>query len=760
MPIIWLVLITFLFNTVVTEPVFADVPFLPPPGRMVPLTPSFSPSVILGLKVFKNNPFKFEFVMSQGDRAESEDPLARRAFLKAEGDRLVKYFLASLTIPEKDMWVNLSPYEHGRVIQPEFGLTEMGKEMLAQDYLLKQVTASVMYPEGNIGRKFWSKIYEEAYKRLGTTNIPVSTFNKVWILPDQAVVYEDPVDNTAVIIKAKLKVMLEEDYLALHKTSVPHENRGAAGAARQLSNALIRRIILPLIDKEVNTGKNFAALRQVYNSLILAFWYKNKLKESLIGKGYVNRKKIHGVEVTDKNIDEEIYRQYIKSYKKGVYDYIKEDVNPWTGETVPRKYFSGGIVWDHLDRAMSVGSGRNLAQAALNVLNSTRAFELTVGLEEIRNGGSDLDLAQITSPKPMMSASEALRLGTSISETKDFLGPQQFSDAAMLGTTFRKFALAAVTLAFLAGANVAYARGAYAQDLAPQQQTVSQVMGSTSFQKLNHTVGQVQSTYDDDTKFSHTLDALLHPIAPRFRQEVRELNSLLNDQNLVKNLTNTQREEIVRAISNLRQSTQDFLNTWNAVPSPRGQWNNINELQARHVQSIRQLKQSLKDIQRIIDTLNQQASSAGLAAPGGPTPPPPASLNAQTSVRSSPISVSTVPAPVAQPPVSVSTVPAPIAQPPASVSTVPVPIPQHPVVGTTPTPQSQIPAAVSTGSASAQGYAFSNEMNRESQVQASNTAEENTLNSQIAQSKLKAAQAEEAARVKQAEERQLVATYH
>jgi len=29
--------------------------------------------------------------------------------LKDESRKLIKYFLASLTIPEKDLWVNLSP---------------------------------------------------------------------------------------------------------------------------------------------------------------------------------------------------------------------------------------------------------------------------------------------------------------------------------------------------------------------------------------------------------------------------------------------------------------------------------------------------------------------------------------------------------------------------------------------------------------------------------------------------------------------------
>ena len=34
-------------------------------------------------------------------------------------------------------------------------------------------------------------MYEEAAKKYGTTDIPVNTFNKVWIVPEKAVVYEN-----------------------------------------------------------------------------------------------------------------------------------------------------------------------------------------------------------------------------------------------------------------------------------------------------------------------------------------------------------------------------------------------------------------------------------------------------------------------------------------------------------------------------------------------------------------------------------------
>ena len=92
--------------------------------------------------------------------------------------------------------------------------------MLAEDYMLKQITASLIYPEDETGRKFWKRVYEEAVKKFGTTNIPVNTFNKVWIVPEKAVVYENAKAGTAYVVESKMKVMLEQDYLALDKSRV------------------------------------------------------------------------------------------------------------------------------------------------------------------------------------------------------------------------------------------------------------------------------------------------------------------------------------------------------------------------------------------------------------------------------------------------------------------------------------------------------------------------------------------------------------
>ena len=124
--------------------------------------------------------------------------------MQVESQRLVKYFLAALTIPENDLWVNLSPYEQDRIVPQSLGLTDLGRDLLAQDYILKQFTSTLIYPEKDLGKEFWAKVYAKAQKQFGTTEIPINTFNKVWILPDKAAIFER--NNAVYVTKARLKV--------------------------------------------------------------------------------------------------------------------------------------------------------------------------------------------------------------------------------------------------------------------------------------------------------------------------------------------------------------------------------------------------------------------------------------------------------------------------------------------------------------------------------------------------------------------------
>ena len=365
------------------------------------LSSAFTPALVRGIRIHPNNPFQFDFIIDSGDTGLKTDAL------KEESEKLIRYFLASLTLPENDLWVNLSPYEKDRIVPNELGQTEMGIDMLAQDYLLKQITASLTNPESDIGKDFWSKVYKKAYEQYGTTNIPVDTFNKVWIMPDKATVYVQ--EDKAFIVESRLKVMLEEDYVAKEKglegqriigaeesqksevksqsaTQQPNKLSNpltlkSSSPVSTLSSSIVREVFIPVLEKEVNEGKNFAQLRQIYNSIILSHWYKTNLKNSILNKVYSDQKKIEGLKgqrnkgikesqnskgkiqnetqqpnepdklsnpLTLKSSDLQsevqiIYQQYLDTFKQGVCNMMKVEYDPYARKNIPRKYFAGGV---------------------------------------------------------------------------------------------------------------------------------------------------------------------------------------------------------------------------------------------------------------------------------------------------------------------------------------------------------------------------------------------------------------------------------
>ncbi|MBF0485942.1 MAG: hypothetical protein HQL16_05465 [Candidatus Omnitrophica bacterium] len=305
--------------------------------------PVFSCPVLRGVEVNPEKPFGFTFFVDKG----------KSSFSRADSEKLIRYFLATLAIPNDHLWVNLSPYEKDRMISGDFSKTAMGMDVLGQDFILKQIMASFLNPDKETGREFWRKVYRASYEKFGTTDIPVDTFNKVWILPEKASVLER--GNTAWLLDMKLKVMLESDYTAAHRAGDGACNQGGSGVSCAVADRgnkaagsgevqqIIREVVLPALEEEVNQGKEFAKLRQIVYSMALAAWYKKALKESVLSKVYVNRAKVGGLVKNDPKEEEKIFEEYLKTYRQGVFNYIREEKDEFTGETVPRKYFSGGF---------------------------------------------------------------------------------------------------------------------------------------------------------------------------------------------------------------------------------------------------------------------------------------------------------------------------------------------------------------------------------------------------------------------------------
>ena len=328
----------------VAAPARADTALLPKPGTIFQPSAPYSPPLLRGMTLNRKDPLDIQFIFQQGQRALPEDKI------KDESTRLIKYFLTALTIPEDDLWVNLSPYERDRMITEDLRQTELGRDLLAQDYLLKQLAGSLLHPDTPEGSAFWKKVHKQVYRRFGQTNIPIETFQKVWIVPERAVVHEH--EDTVFITDSHLKIMMEEDYLALtqHKkkgravpsASAPRDARQPQESAA-ISNAIYREIILPVLEQEVNDGKIFSQLRQISHAMILAAWYKETLKQSLLAHLYVNQGKIQGVDLKDPQIIAHIYDQYLKTFRQGIFNFIREESHPGTQAVLPRKYFSGGF---------------------------------------------------------------------------------------------------------------------------------------------------------------------------------------------------------------------------------------------------------------------------------------------------------------------------------------------------------------------------------------------------------------------------------
>ena len=97
---------------------------LPAIGTMITPSISYSPPTMAGITVYPDNPLQIDFIITTGD-----DNLQGEDFTK-ESKKLINYFLATLTVPDDEMWVNLSPYEKDRIIADGLGETEMGRDML------------------------------------------------------------------------------------------------------------------------------------------------------------------------------------------------------------------------------------------------------------------------------------------------------------------------------------------------------------------------------------------------------------------------------------------------------------------------------------------------------------------------------------------------------------------------------------------------------------------------------------------------------
>ncbi len=281
----------------------------------------------------------FKVLLDKG----SEKDLSQ-AKLENSTKELLKYFLIGVTLPDNTFWVNLRPDSPDQIIEDVLTKTDIGKIMLETDLQLKKDTAAFTSPQTIEGKEYWDKLYKKAEELYGTDTVTIPTITRPWIVPNEVIVRE--AEGSAYIYKATLKVMLEADYIKssnTHLNTVDYSFKDKRSKAlNEYSTQLIRELIIPKLTKEVNTSKNYAALRQVFYSLVLSRWFKLRFAgktgtyPSLIDKQDLTN--LTSTQSWDKST---YFNQYKKSFAQGEYN-IKETHYTPTGQVI-RSYFSGGV---------------------------------------------------------------------------------------------------------------------------------------------------------------------------------------------------------------------------------------------------------------------------------------------------------------------------------------------------------------------------------------------------------------------------------
>lgn len=272
---------------------------------------------VLGMKIYSKNTNRITFYVENTKKI----------------DRFVRYFLTAITIPERMWWVNLSPYEPYRIMPQGLSQTIMGKDMLSQDRALKNFVASLFDPRNDIGKLFWKDVYAKGLKNNAALD---NVIQKIWIVPHSAELIEN--ENEVKLINAQLAVRCGLDQIVYEQS----QNKAFIKDYQIISSVMQKRI-MPYLEKEINEGKTFQQLREIYSAMILATWYKQRTEHELMKRYFVDQVKTNfSIQILDKRVIIQEYQKYLSDLKRGVVNIIQVEKDLVTGVDVTRHYFSGG----------------------------------------------------------------------------------------------------------------------------------------------------------------------------------------------------------------------------------------------------------------------------------------------------------------------------------------------------------------------------------------------------------------------------------
>jgi hypothetical protein len=236
-----------------------------------------------------------------------------------------------LALPPSSFWVNLNPDQPDKIIDSQFAKTDAGRVLLESDLLLKRTHAKLLDPSTPLGKRFWDAVHFDS-----ATVFPCLPL-RLWITAAPASVRED--GGQLYILDAPLKANAEFFKVS---TLPPGVRCQQTDAVAEENVKVYQQIVLPELDKEVNTDPGFADLRRVYLSRVAAEWLRKRSAGKanpftpIIGSNNVSRWPAR----TPWN-PQDVYQSYLKSYNNGDYTYTRT-VKDGT-QTVTVTFTMGGV---------------------------------------------------------------------------------------------------------------------------------------------------------------------------------------------------------------------------------------------------------------------------------------------------------------------------------------------------------------------------------------------------------------------------------
>jgi hypothetical protein len=250
-------------------------------------------------------------------------------------------FFIWLALPNNTFWVNLHPEQPDRIINKELEKTDVGRILLEADLQLKKDLAQLTHPKkSKLGRQYHDEIYKQVISipefRSKAVQFPMSI--RVWIVPGPVKAWAN--EESIYVVDAQMEVKLESEYMS--------QSQGTPGTAgiKKYGEQLLKRTILPELQKIVNTGPKYRELRQIFYSRVIAEWYKTKhraAKQSF--KNIIGRGNVDPWRSAKRWSKRKIYKRYKNSVLKGEYslEEVRQSSTDTTVYTTTRNYFWGGV---------------------------------------------------------------------------------------------------------------------------------------------------------------------------------------------------------------------------------------------------------------------------------------------------------------------------------------------------------------------------------------------------------------------------------